>query len=262
MDKRQEKIAIISSLVALSALIVTLPGYALSLNGFTEFDHILRLNAPVAGMVKNIRVKPGQRVNVNQTLIELDETGLKAELGHAQATARALMPAVDTAQLEMDRAQELYDRDSLSQVELKNAENSLAAAEGHYQAVQAQVALAKYRLQLATIRAPVEGRVLDVAVNVSQYLDPEVDISPVIFLTDATRMKAVALLKSEQWSGELLGRPASITYRDQSYAGKVSYIGYNRIKQPGGLSAYEIHVLFETDHLIPAGMPVAIKIDE
>ncbi len=251
---------IIKTLIALLALVHAYSAHALSLNGFTEFSSTLDINARTQGIVQAIRVKPGQRIKKGEVLIELDGVAQQASLDRARAKARALLPAVETTELELERAFELFDRDSLSQVELKKAQINLAMAQGNYQAAQADTRLAQYQLDNSILRSPINGRVLQLHAHVGQYLNPAVTQTPLITLVDTLSMKAVAWINSEQWTPDLLDQQASVKYRDQSFSGRVSHVGYKRIKQPGGTAAYKLHVQFTTDTLIPADMPVTINI--
>ena len=125
---------IIKSIIPLIMLLHLPLSQALTLNGFTAFDSVIELNARVSGVVDTIAVKPGQLVQKGDLLIQLDTVPYRARLDRAMAIEKSLQPVVLTAQMELERAEELYDRDSLSQVALKNAENALAKAEGNYQA--------------------------------------------------------------------------------------------------------------------------------
>lgn len=243
-------------------LMMAWPVQALTLNGYTDHSAVVNLNARNSGIVQIINVKQGQRVKKGDVLIKLDGIAQQANLRRSQAIEKSLLPMVETAQLELDRAFELYDRDSLSQVELKNAENKLAQAEGEYLAAQADTEMAAYQLANAVIRSPINGRVMNIHVSIAHYVDPSVQDSPMITLIDSQQMKAVALVNSEQWSSSLLNKNATVEYRNKKFSGKVGYIGYNRIKQPGGTSAYEIHITFKSDSLIPADMPVSIRISD
>ena len=250
-------------LIILVGSLLYLPvSQALNLNGFTRFGSLVELNARVSGVVQSIKVKAGQRVKKGDVLIALDATPLRASRDRAVGIEKSLLPVVETAQLELQRAEELYDRDSLSQVALKNAENELAKADGQYQAAKAERVIAAYRLKNAVIYSPINGRVLQLHTNVAQFIDPAVSLDPLITLVQSQQMKAVALIKSEQWNGGLMNKDAMVVFGDKQFAGKVSFLGYERIKQSSGLPAYEIHVSFTTDRLIPAEMPVTINIKE
>ncbi len=249
-------------ILALISLLYFSTSQALTLNGFTGFGSVVELNARVNGIVQSVAVKSGQRVQKGDVLIKLDVTPYQARLDRALAVEKSLLPLVQTAQLELERAEELYDRDSLSQVSLKNAENILAEAEGNYQAAVADKILAEFQLKHAVIVSPFNGRVLQLHTNVAQYVDPAVSLNSMITLVSSRNMKAVALINSEQWSDSLLNKKAMVQFGKRNFSGKVSYLGYKRIKQNGGLPAYEIHVSFETDEFIPAEMPVTINIKE
>jgi RND family efflux transporter MFP subunit len=235
---------------------------ALTLNGFTEFANLSPMNAATAGTVQSIAVQPGQKVSSGDLLIKLDATPYQARYEGAQALANALKPAFNTAQLELDRAQELYDRDSLSQVELQNAQNKVAAADGKLKAALAEVALTRYQLQQASIHSPMNARVVKVHTFRGQYVDPAVDSTALITLVSSTSMKAVAVLNSDQWKAELMNKKARVKFRSQVYQGKVTELGYNRVEQSSGLPAFEVHISFTTDDLIPAEMPVSIEIED
>lgn len=235
---------------------------ALSLNGFTRFGAVLGINASVPGKVESIAVRQGQRVDKGDVLIILDSTELNAELERAKAIAKSLLPTYEIAQLELERAEELYDRDSLSQVDLKTAESTMLKAEGDYEAAQAVVSMASYRLRQARIVSPLSGRVLSVEVSPGVYVDPSVNHQPMVKLVDSRQLQAIVAIKSEQWDANLLNKPATVTFRSRSFSGSVTSLGLASVQQNNGLPAYELSVTFTTDQLIPADMPVTIEIKE
>lgn len=237
-------------------------GHALSLNGMTGFVSTIHLNASTEGKIKTIAVKAGQAVKKGDLLIQLEATPHKARLTRNKAIEKSLLPAVTTAQLELERALALYDRDSLSQVELNNVENKLLLAEGAFQAAQANLELTEYELTQTTIRSPVNGRVIKLQAGIGQYVNPQVATGSLISLVKIQKMKAIASISSDQWRHALINKKATIKYRDKTYHGSVSYLALHRVKASNGLPGYEIHVSFDTDNLIPADMPVSIEIRE
>lgn len=249
-------------LTALGGLLFLSSGHALELNGYTRYAQMLDMNSGTAGTVESVNVKRGQRVKAGDLLIQLDATAHQARLERAQAVETSLQPMVETAELELERAQELYDRDSLSQVELKKAENALSIAQGHYQAARADSALAEYELQKTQLRSPIDGRVLEVYTDVSHYIDPGVEKDALLTIVNSRQMLAVAQLNTEQWDAGLMNKKATVKFRDQQFNGRVSFLGFNRVKQSSGLPAYELQVTFETSSLIPAEMPVTIDISQ
>ena len=87
--------------------------FAIEFNGRTEFAQQLALNSSISGRIELIRVAVGQRVSSGETLLTLVTTGLQANADSARAQVDSLTPAVARMQTEMEKAQELFDRDSL-----------------------------------------------------------------------------------------------------------------------------------------------------
>ncbi len=235
---------------------------ALSLNGTTEFGTRVELNAATRGVIRNVEVSPGQRVKQGAVLLKLDDTPHRATLSRTQAIARGLKPDVDIARLEMERAEELYALDSLSQVDLQNADNKLTRAEGALQAAEADRIAAEYELGRTVLTAPFDGRVLAVHVSSGQYVDPGVETTPLLTLVDSRNMIAVASIGGEQWRVSLLGQAARVRYRDKDYSGRISHLSLAPVQGTAGTgsASFLLHVAFTTDEPIPAGFPVSIDI--
>ena len=244
----------------LSGLLLSLSAQALSLQGRTEFAEPMQINAATAGVIRNIAVKPGQIVKSGELLIELDDTPHQARLNKAKGLQLSLAPAVTTAELEFDRAQELYDRDSLSQVELTMAESRLSLAQGEYQAATAEVERYAYELSQTRIKAPAVARVVAIMANHGYYLDPAVTGSPVLMLASANQMRATALIDAQQWSPALLNRKARVSFNGQSFPGVVDQLGLIQSDPANAKPAYELHVLFDNRRMLAAGLPVSIEI--
>lgn len=248
-------------MVALLGVFFFVSSHALKLNGHTEFALIVPLNASVEGRVLSVEVKPGQRVKKGDVMIRLDDTAYQARLARSKAVEKSLQPALEKAQIELERAFELYDRDSLSEVELKNAQNNMARAEGEYQAAQADTRFAEFQRKNSKIHSPLTGRILKVHARTGEYINPMVDNHALLSVVDARNMKAVALLDSEQWDKGLLNKSARIIYKERQFKGKVTHVGLSAVSESNASPSYELHINFTSDELIPAQMPVVIEIE-
>jgi membrane fusion protein (multidrug efflux system) len=110
----------------------------------------------IAGRVTRLGFKEGERVKEGQLLVALDATILENEVKQAQAN-------LDLARDTYERARSLAQRGTGTQVALEQASAQLAANE-------ASVALAKARLEKATIVAPFDGVVGLRAVSVGDFV--------------------------------------------------------------------------------------------
>jgi membrane fusion protein (multidrug efflux system) len=110
----------------------------------------------IAGRVTRLGFKEGEPVKEGQLLVALDATILENEVKQAQAN-------LDLARDTFDRARGLAQRGTGTQVALEQATAQLAASE-------ASVALARARLNKATILAPFDGIVGLRSVGVGDYI--------------------------------------------------------------------------------------------
>lgn len=238
------------------------PALALELDGHTEFGQHLHLNSSVSARVEAILVSAGQAVNRGDLLLRLDTAELQARLDMARAEADALAPVVARMATELDKARELFDRDSLALVSLQNAEQDHAIAEANLQAARARLARAEYRLSQTELRAPINGVVLEVMATPGQFINTRVGDPVLLTLADVETMSATALVPLEIWSADLLQRSARVSYRGKTFDGRVTNLGRQIRAGDNNHPAIAIEVRFAAGGEIPAGLPVKITLDE
>ncbi len=236
------------------------PALALELDGQTGFSQHLKLNSSISARVEAVLVTPGQAVSRGDLLLRLETAELQAQADMARAEAGALVPVVARMETELDKARELFDRDSLALVPLRNAEQEHAIAVANLQAAEARLARAEYRLSQAEIRAPISGTVLEVMATPGQFINTRVGDPVLLTLVDADTMSATALVPLERWRSDLLRRSARVSIRGKTYTGRVTSLGRQIRTGDNNHPAIELEVRFAADGQIPAGLPVKITI--
>ncbi len=234
--------------------------FAIDLDGHTDFAQRLDLNSSVSARVDSIAVSVGQRISRGDLLLTLETARLQAITDQARAEAEVFAPRVSKMQTELEKAQELFDRDSLALVELQNAEQNYASAQAKLEAARAQLRLAQYNLSQASIRAPISGVVLAIQARPGQYINTRVGDSTLIELADNNSMLVNALLPLEQWGENLLNRKASMIFRKQKFEGRVVGIGNQVTRGDNNHPAINLQIKFATNGTIPAGLPVSVSI--
>ncbi len=128
--------------------------------GFKNDDIIIALN-----------VQPGDHVTAGQVLAQQDPATLRNALQQAQNTVdqdsislKSSQINLETARRELERQQQLYDANAISQTELETAQNSYAKSELDLQLAQAKLANDRTKLgqadkdmEEASIVAPFDG---------------------------------------------------------------------------------------------------------
>ncbi len=115
-----------------------------------------QLTTEVAGIVHEIHHPSGARVTAGEALVSLVADTDRAELNALRATARL-------AEIELERATTLFERNTLSRSELDRRQSELDQA-------RANVAAQEARVEQKTLRAPFDGQLGIRRVNVGQFV--------------------------------------------------------------------------------------------
>ncbi len=169
-------------------LAACLPALAGALDARLDWGRRLVLGTPATGVVKRVAVRPGQRVEAGQLLLELDSGAARAAVNAAQAGARHARDLLDEARREYDRARELYDRTVLSDHDLQVAEIGLREAQARSAEAQAALAEARRQLDYRRLRAPFDGVVLDVRAQPGQAVTGALRVPGLLVLADDSRL--------------------------------------------------------------------------
>ena len=123
----------------------------------------------VAGYVRKIHVRPGQRVAAGAPLLELDARQEAAALDSAQAQSRSAAANLELARQTRERAEALYKEGLASAQELERARSALQAAEAAAGSASATVSERRVQVQYNVLNAPFAGVVGDVLVRLGDY---------------------------------------------------------------------------------------------
>ena len=249
-------------LLFLAMFFFSTPLLAVELKGRTDFSELYSLNSAVSGIVSEVYVSAGQLVKRDAVLLKLDARPFQAKVAEAKANVIMRKPVRDQMLIELERAQELYDRDSLARVVLQNAENNLQIAEGELAAAEAKLQLAAYKLSQSTVTAPDDLLVLEVNTHARQYINTEVSDQPLVVLANHREMMAIAYLGPDEWNAGLVGKAAQVDYLGRKIRGKVISLDYRRRPKPDSPDGFELRVKFVASGEIPANMPVTIDIQK
>lgn len=117
----------------------------------------IALTTRVSGVVTEVLVRAGQRINKGTVLLRLDKTIYQAQVDEASAEGDRLRAEEAEAKRDLERAQELYSRTVSSTTELDAAKLRYTRAKSALTVAEARVTIAKKNLMDTELRAPFNG---------------------------------------------------------------------------------------------------------
>jgi HlyD family secretion protein len=159
--------------------------------------------------VKEILAKEGDLVQRDQVLVRMDTSTLESQLTEAKAK-------VELAKVELDRTQKLVDANAASVRELDVRKTSLETN-------TANVATIQTRIDDATLKSPVRGRVLYRLAEVGEVLAPGGKALTLVNLED---IYMEIFLPSQQAAGLKTGAEARITVDHAPGKAAAAYVSF------------------------------------
>ncbi|MBH0191842.1 MAG: efflux RND transporter periplasmic adaptor subunit [Nitrospira sp.] len=116
------------------------------------------LSSRIQGTIDQLLVREGAPVVRGQTLIQLDNRDVEADLARVSAE-------VENAKAQLDRMETLYRQDAVSKQEMENATRAYKVAEASRKAVLAQ-------LSYTVVKAPFDGVITEKMVEAGELASP------------------------------------------------------------------------------------------
>lgn len=220
--------------------------HAAELPAVVHYAQVVELAVPVSGIVGDVHVNSGQRIDKGTLMLELDETPFMAELNRSEAEIRRLTAEQDEIRKALDRDLELYDRMVLSTVDLDRRKLQFIQADSRLKAEQSQLALAKYHYTGSKLHAPFNGMVI--SSNAYPGMSVHVELKPPVLFQFANTEKfsVEADAAADKISGLGIGETVKVEIGGQAYSGKVNNINLtsegHSLSQP---SRYRVKVLLQ-----------------
>jgi HlyD family secretion protein len=188
----------------------------------------VNVGTQVSGIIQHIYADFNDRVKKGQILAKLDETSLKAQVDQSQAAVDQAKAQYEYQKATYDRLKALFDKNLIAQADydqaLYNYENSKATLSS----AQSALDRAKVNLSYATIYSPIDGVVLNRAVEEGQTVAASFN-TPTLFTiaNDLTQMEVQTSVDEADIGKVRNGQKVEFTvdaYPDLSFNAVVSQV--------------------------------------
>jgi HlyD family secretion protein len=188
----------------------------------------VEVGTQVSGIISKLYVDFNSVVTKNQIIALIDTTFLAASAKDAEANVEHARAQVNQSQRDLGRMKPLFDRGLASQSDLDNAQTAYEQALATLKSAKAQYDRALINLHYATIRAPIDGVVIDRKVDVGQTVAASLS-APTIYTiaNDLTKMQVLATIDEADIGQVRDGQDVSFTvdaYPERIFHGKVAQI--------------------------------------
>lgn len=246
-------------LTRLLMLLILMPVAAGSMageaQGVLHYAGKVSLTLPVSGVVENVLVKPGQTVKQDEVMLRLDTRRIEARLSAARARLKRFQPGRDEAERELERAEELFDRTVLSEVELQQSKIDFAEKDAALLEARAAITEAKLDLEYSELKAPFELVVLKVNVVKGQAIINRLQSVPLIDIAE-NRLVVSIVQPASKLVGAKPGTQVKVSYAGKQLSGSITSVDFNPATQQTTLK-----VSLDNQQAVAgaAGMPVKVS---
>lgn len=182
----------------------------------------------VSGVIQKIYVDFNSKVKKGQLLAELDKTPLLAQEASAKADLESAESALTYQEANYKRIKELFDKKALSETDYETALYQYSSAKANFAKSTSELDRARTNLGYALIYSPIDGVVLNRAVDEGQTVAASFN-TPTLFAIaqDLTKMQVVANVDEADIGQVKEGQKVKFTvdaYPDDDFAGTVKQV--------------------------------------
>ena len=216
---------------------------SVTLSCVTLADHKASATARGSGVLLGLAVSRGDAVKAGTVIGRISDEGRQAAVDQAQAL-------LDQRQAEYDANKKLIDQGNQPRNNLASLEAAVAAAKAGLSAAQAE-------LDKVAIRAPIDGKVDRVPVQVGQAVQVGTEIAEIV---DPNPMLAVGAASEARRSSIKAGQEATVRFIDNSTArGKVTFVS---LSADTATRTYRVETRMENaDAAIPDGVTCEMAVE-
>lgn len=196
--------------------------------GTIEPVETVDVGTQVSGKVEKIYVDFNDVVKKGQLMAELDKLTLNQNVSRAKASLTSAESQLNYAKLSYERTKQLYESNAATLASYQEAQNTYTQAQMSQKNAQAAYDQALVDLSYAEIYSPIDGVVLDRAVEVGQTVAASFS-TPTLFTlaNDLTKMQVEAAVDEADIGQVKIGQRVTFTvdaYTYETFEGTVNQI--------------------------------------
>lgn len=151
----------------------------------------IAISTPVGGIVSDIFVKIGEKVEKDAPLFKIDDRDLQARLLLGTAKLAEAQAVLEKSRANLDIAEELNKKSSISKKDLYDKRADVAINQAGVEVAEAEVKKTATDIDLHTIRAPVAGEILQIKILSGEYADTRISSAGPLMILGGNSLRYV-----------------------------------------------------------------------
>uniref|UniRef100_UPI003216798C efflux RND transporter periplasmic adaptor subunit n=1 Tax=uncultured Draconibacterium sp. TaxID=1573823 RepID=UPI003216798C len=160
-----------------------------SFSGKLEANKQSNLSTRIMGQISHIYVKPGQKVNKDQLLIQIRNQDILAKKAQVEASKVEATTVFESAQKDLKRFEALHASKSASDKELDDMRTHYQMAKARLEAIEQMEKEVAENMRYASIRAPYSGVITSKFIQEGDMANPGM---PLLSIENPSQWKVIA----------------------------------------------------------------------
>lgn len=196
--------------------------------GNVQATETVEVGTQVSGQLSALYVDFNDQVRKGDLLAQIDPTILRQEVRSSEASLARSQAELNQARRDLDRVKELFEAKISTAADVETAQYQFEVVEASFQQAQIGLERAQRNLEYSVIRAPVDGVVIERAVDVGQTVAASMS-APVLFVIarDLSEMEILASVDESEIGQVHEGQEVDFTvqaYPERTFRGTVSQV--------------------------------------
>jgi len=233
-----------------------------SATGTLDAVTTVQVGTQVSGIVDEICVDFNDSVKEGQVIARIDTALLANAVAGAEAQLARSQAELQQAQREFTRGKALHEENLVSESEFNALQFNLDTAKASVQSTEVDLSRARQNLAYATITSPIDGTIINRAVDVGQTVQASFS-APELFLIagDLTRMQILVSVDESDVGQIAEGQAARFTvqaYPDETFNGTVRQLRLQSSNEENVVNYTAVVDVANPDGILLPGMTATV----
>ncbi|HEY8484459.1 MAG TPA: efflux RND transporter periplasmic adaptor subunit [Longimicrobiales bacterium] len=237
-------------------------------SGTVEPIRVVEVKSKASGEILRIYVESGMEVKRGTLLAEIDPRDVRNGLAQAEADLEVARARLATAEAQRKRAEELLKANTITEQEYEAAALDEANARAQLIKAETNLELARERMGDVTIRAPIDGTIIEESVEIGQIIasaSQNISGGTTLFkMADLSQMQVRTLVDETDIGQVQPGQTARVTveaYPGRVFVGEVLKIEPQAVVEQNVTMFPVLVLLTNEQRLLKPGMNAEVEIE-